>query len=494
MRVACLVVGFWILGGAALAQPPRPPLKWGMDSTGGAPYIFENNTKGFEVELAEYLAGELGRTSQPVNGDWAKLPDLLDRGDLDIVLNGYEYDEQFKGRATVPYYIYRLTLTVRAGDDRIRGWEDLRGRDGKPGMRVGALGGSAAARYLEKHFGDSIRVKYYEDVANTFALVANGQLDATVQDNPAAVFYTTEDKTLRLIEETKAEGFYVALTRAADLDLRERINAAIRKGMQDGSIERIYRKYNLWNEDQERLEFRSRKSWGEEPATEVQQQTATAPIQWPLAFRLLAYAAAMTVFLAVTSMPLATLIGMAVAVLRLYGPRLLNPALTVYVEVLRGTPLLLQLYVLGYLLPKIIPMFGLIPMEAVGIIALALNYSASQAEHFRGAFLNLPKGQYEAALCLGMPRWTAIRHVLAPQAFRAAVPSVTNDFVALFKDTAVCSVIAIMELTKQYNTLFNNHRDEIYPLAAITACLYLMMSYPLALAARRLEHKAGGHR
>jgi polar amino acid transport system substrate-binding protein len=64
---------------------------------------------------------------------------------------------------------------------------------------------------------------------------------------------------------------------------------------------------------------------------------------------------------------------------------------------------------------------------------------------------------------------------------------VTNDFVALFKDTAVCSVIAVMELTKQYNTLYNNHRDHILTLAAITALLYMLMSYPLAVAARRLE-------
>jgi len=490
MRFASIACFSWFLCGTVLAQPGKPLLRWGMDSTGGAPYIYDNNTKGFEVELAEYLAGELGRTSTPVNGDWNKLPELLERGDLDIVLNGYEYDEQFKGQATVPYYIYRLTLTVKADNAAIRSWEDLRGRDGKPGMRVGVLTGSAAARYLEKNFGDSIRVKYYEDVANTFALVANGQLDATVQDNPAATFYTTQDKSLKQLEETRAEGFYVALTRSNDLDLRERINAAIRKGMQNGTIEGVYRKYNLWNEDQERLDYRSRKSWGDDSATAVQKETATTPIDWPQAFNLLASAAGMTVCLAVVSMPLATFIGMIVAILRLYGPRLCGYILTMYVEVLRGTPLLLQLWVLSYLLPKFFPLFGQVPLEIIGIIGLALNYSASQAEHFRGAFLNLPRGQYEAALCLGMPRGTAIRHILAPQAFRAAVPSVTNDFVALFKDTAVCSV---MELTKQYNTLYNNHRDQILPLAAITACLYLMMSYPLALAARRLEHKTGGH-
>lgn len=493
MPKLALIVFFAIANhGIAFAQAEKPPLKWGMDSTGGAPYVFDNNTKGFEVELAAYLAKELGRESEPVNGEWNKLPELLGRGDLDLVLNGYEYSDQFKDQASIPYYLFRLTLVVNAKNNDIRSWEDLRGRDGKPGKRVGVLTGSAAARYLDKAFGDTIRVKVYEDVANTYDLVANGQLDATVQDNPAATYYVANDpeKRLRQVEDLKAEGFYVILTRPGDAEFREKINTALRKAIRDGTLENIYRKYDLWNEDQERLDFRSKKSWSETPANA--QHIATTPIDWKIALRLLLYAAGVTVFLAVAAMPLATLIGMIVAIARLYGPRVSGYVLTIYVEVLRGTPLLLQLWVLSYLLPRVFPAFGKLPLEFVGILGLALNYSASQAEHFRGAFLNLPRGQYEAALTLGLPRWKAIRYILAPQAFRAAVPSITNDFVALFKDTAVCSVIAVMELTKQYNTLYNNHRDHILSLAAITACLYLMMSYPLALAARRLEHKTSG--
>jgi polar amino acid transport system substrate-binding protein len=213
----------------------------------------------------------------------------------------------------------------------------------------------------------------------------------------------------------------------------------------------------------------------------------TSPINWAEALKLLGYGALMTVLLAVAAMPLATLLGWGVAAGRLYAPKPVGWALTAYVEVLRGTPLLLQLWVLFYLLPEWISGFAALPKEGVGILGLALNYSASEAEHFRGAFLNLPAGQREAAESLGLSRWAVFSRVLTPQAFRAALPSVTNDFIALFKDTAVCSVIAVMELTKQYNTLYNNHRDSILALAVVTAALYLLMSYPLALVARRLE-------
>jgi len=482
----CLLAA--VAASVAVAQE-KPPLKWGMDATGGAPYVFDNNTKGFEVELAAYLADQLGRASEPINGDWDRLPDLLKKGDLDIVLNGYEYSEQFQSQASIPYYIYRLTATVRV-DSAIQSWNDLKGK------KVGVLSGSAAARYLDilkTEFGGDLTVETYIDVANTFQLVAAGRIDATVQDNPAAIHYLAEDakkqKQLRRLPETRGQGFYVILTRADDRAFRERINDLLGKAIEDGTLEAIYRRYGIWNDDQERLNNWRKKRWADSTLTDEQQLTGTSPINWPEALKLLGYAALVTIFLAVAAMPLATLAGMAVAAGRLYGPRWLGGLLSVYVEILRGTPLLLQLYVLFYLLPDWFPAFARLPKELIGIIGLALNYSASEAEHFRGAFLNLPRGQMEAAESLGMPRWTVIRRILTPQAFRAALPSVTNDFVALFKDTAVCSVIAVMELTKQYNTLYNNHRDQILSLAAITAAMYLLMSYPLAVVARRLEGK-----
>jgi polar amino acid transport system substrate-binding protein len=209
-------------------------------------------------------------------------------------------------------------------------------------------------------------------------------------------------------------------------------------------------------------------------------------------------AAGMTVFLAVTSFPLAMLIGLLVALGRVYGPGWLRFPLGLYVEFLRGTPLLLQLYFVFYLLPQVIPILTLTPLQA-GILGLAINYSAYEAENYRAGLLAIPKGQMEAALALGMNPLTALRVVIVPQAVRIVIPPVTNDFIALFKDTSVCSVILITELTRKYNELYNFNRDYIVELAFITAGLYLLMSYPMSLLARWLErrtgtHAAGGHR
>ena len=205
---------------------------------------------------------------------------------------------------------------------------------------------------------------------------------------------------------------------------------------------------------------------------------------------LLLRSAGMTVKLSLVAMPLAVLIGLAVALGRLYGPRLLAGVLAGYVEAVRGTPLALQLYVIFFLLPEV----GL-SIEAfwAAILGLAVNYSAYEAEIYRAGLMAVPRGQMEAALALGMSRWLALRRIIVPQATRIVIPPVTNDFIALFKDTAVCSVITVVELSKEYSIHARN-TGAIIELGIVTALLYLAMSYPLSMLTRYLERRLATER
>jgi len=352
-----------------------------------------------------------------------------------------------------------------------------------------------------KKFGEKIDLKINPDVATVIGLVEQKRLDATVQDTPAAFYYIKHGKDLKLADEPRKPGFYIILTRPQDKELREQLNAAIKKGIKDGTLKAIYEKYGLWNADQERLLYWTEQKWPPpfEPEGEEEGETAeTSKVNWGQMFLELLKAAGMTVFLSITSFPIAMFIGLLVALGRVYGPVWLRFPLGLYVEFLRGTPLLLQLYFVFYLLPQLIPALTLSPLQA-GILGLAINYSAYEAENYRAGLLAIPRGKMEAALALGMNPFTALRVVIVPQAVRIVIPPVTNDFIALFKDTSVCSVILITELTRKYNELYNFNRDYIVQLAFITAGLYLIMSYPMALLARWLEtrmgtHAAGGHR
>jgi len=486
-----------------LAQDAEPKLlRWGADKTGGAPYLYDDadgKLIGFEVELADYLASEIGRKAEFVQGDWSKLPELLNAGDaIDVVMNGYEFDPRLEEEfpSTRPYHVYTLALVASAADDTINSWEDLAGAPGKPKKRVGVLTGSAAQRYLENVFGDTIELLANDDVANVYQLVERqDQLDATVQDSVSASYFVRESKgKLKIVGQPRAPGYYVILTRPKDQKLRDDLSAAIVKGLRTGKLREIYSKYGLWTPEQGKLFYWADEAWP--PVVFETTESATKDTNWPLIFEKLLRAAGTTVLLTVLSMPLAMIIGLMVAIARLYAPRVLRFLATLYVEIVRGTPLLLQLYVWFYLLPPLIERLTGIKMGDYldpihfAIIGLAINYSAYEAENYRAGMLAVPRGQLEAALALGMTQSQAIRRIIVPQAVRIVIPPVTNDFIALFKDTSVCSVILVTELTRQYNELYNGNRELIVELAFLTAALYLCMSYPLSLLASRLEHQS----
>jgi polar amino acid transport system substrate-binding protein len=282
--------------------------------------------------------------------------------------------------------------------------------------------------------------------------------------------------------------YYVIFVRPDDLALRDRLNDALRDGLQDGTLRRIYSRYGLWpNEEQELLDAGS-KLLGMQ-AGEAGDEDSSDGLTWRRFLGDLGEGAVLTVLLTLLAMPLAIVVGLLVALGRLYGPGWLAALLAGYVEVVRGTPVLFQLMVLFFFLPVATGIT--LPAFWAGVLGLAINYGAYEAENYRAGLLAIPRGQMEAALALGMSKGTALRRVIVPQALRLVVPPVTNDFISLFKDTSICSAIAVTELMARYRTLTVNFpKFAVYTLV-LTGCLYLLMSYPLSLLARRMEQKQG---
>ena len=157
-------------------------------------------------------------------------------------------------------------------------------------------------------------------------------------------------------------------------------------------------------------------------------------------------------------------------------------ALTGYVELMRGTPILLQLFVLYYGLAAAIRL----PAFVAALLGLALNYAAYESEIYRSALEAIPTGQLEAARTLGLSERQVLTLVRGPQAFRLALAPMTNDFVALLKDSSLVSVLTVLELTKQTQIFATNLGSWVIP-GTLCAALYLAMSLPLAALARRLE-------
>jgi polar amino acid transport system substrate-binding protein len=455
----------------------RGVLLWGADAEGGAPYVYPDPQKpeqltGFEHDLADAIAAKLGVKAQMVQNQWDQLVPALERRNFDIILNGLEItpDNQQHIAMSLPYFVYAQQIVTRKETDGLSELENLKG---KP---VGVLSGSVAERLLEKSGGTDLRI-YPGNVESLRDLKAK-RIEAVVMDLPIAIYYAKPDPALKFSGSSFAPGYYGIGVRKEDKALLAALNQAIKELADDHALERIYRKYNVWDDRQEGLK--------EYKAEVVSERKSISTIrEWPKYLPLLLVGAVKTVEISVLSMALAVVVGLVVVLVRLYGLPPLQWLAKAYVEVIRGTPLLIQLFLIYYGLPEI----GIrLNAFCAAILGLGLNYAASEAENYRAGIQAIPHGQTEAAMALGMSRWQSLHHVVLPQALRLVIPPVTNDFIAMFKDSSIVSVITMVELTKVYGMLAMSTYDYI-GLGLMTAAIYFALSYPASLFANWLERK-----
>ncbi len=474
-----------IIGGFRRAQAAdhleqirnRGVLLWGADAEGGAPYVYPDPQKpeqltGFEYELADALAAKLGVKARMVQNQWDQLIPALDRGNFDIILNGLEITPENQQHIAMshPYFVYTQQIVTRKDTAGLAKLEDLKG---KP---VGVLSSSVAQRLVEKMGGADLKI--YPGNVESFRDLKARRIEAVVLDLPIALFYAKPDEELKLSGAPFAPGYYGIGLKKEDVTLAAALNQAIGELAADHTLERIYQKYGVWDDRQASL-----KDFHTETAAQV--KSVSTIRQWSKYLPLLLRGAAVTVELSVIAMAVAVLVGLVVVLLRVYGIAPLQWFAKGYVEVIRGTPLLIQLYLIYYGLPQI----G-VRLNAffAGVLGLGLNYAASEAENYRAGIQAVPYGQTEAAQALGMSRWQTFQHIILPQAFRIAIPPMTNDFIAMFKDSSIVSVITMVELTKVYGMLAMSTYDYI-GLGLMTAGIYFALSYPASLFANWLEQR-----
>jgi polar amino acid transport system substrate-binding protein len=377
---------------------------------------------------------------------------------------------------SAPYFEFREVLAVRFADSaRYRTLSDLAGR------RVATLGGTGAYQMLldlQPHAGP-IPISYDDDVHPYADLVA-GRVDAVLLDNIIAERSLRRSGGFYIQPVPVATGHYVVVLAARDTALRDSVNAILRARMRDGSLEKSFRAWHVWDSTQA-LYFASvlSDSTGAHAAG-VAARERSVRAYLPALLR----AAAITLLLSCLAMALAVMVGIAVAAGRVYGSALVRAPLAVYVELIRGTPVLLQLFVLYYGLASIVRL----PAFAAAVLGLGLNYAAYESEIYRAALQAIPRSQLEAARTLGLSEAQILRLVRAPQALRLALAPMTNDFVALLKDSSLVSVITVVELTKQTAIYATNIGSWVVP-GMLCAVIYLAMSLPLSRLARRLERK-----
>jgi polar amino acid transport system substrate-binding protein len=453
-------------------------LRWGADMQGGEPYVSQRadgSLVGFEVDIARAIATRLGVREELVQNDWSTLVASLERGTFEIVLNGFEITDERVGRVLFsrPYYVFAERLTVRKGETRFGATlPALRGR------RVGTLAASLAYDTLASAGADVI---LYEGQEEPYTDLAAGRTDAVLLDDIIAQRYATRHAELLTAGDLR-EGVYAIAARRGDNALMSAINEALGDMIATGELRAILQRAGIDDARERKLETYGHPSGGSVSIGESS-VASTQRFGWHHVW-LFIQGAGVTLVVSTLAMAIALPLGLLLALGRTHGGKWPSRIATTYVELYRGTPVLLQLYVLYYGLAPIVRFSAL----TAAIVGLGMNYAAYEAETHRAGILAVPRGQMEAARALGMSVPLALRRIVVPQAFRHALPNVTSDFIALLKDSSLVSVITVVELTKRMTITSVDVRGWLLP-GALCAALYFAMSFPLARIARRLESR-----
>ena len=206
---------------------------------------------------------------------------------------------------------------------------------------------------------------------------------------------------------------------------------------------------------------------------------------WPLLHAGLVF----TIPLTIMSFSLGLVLAFVVALIRLFGPKPLVALVRFYVWLIRGTPLLVQLFVIFYGLPSVGIVLDPLPAALIGF---TLNVGAYNSEVIRGAIESISKGQWEAAYSLSMTRWQAVRRTVLPQATRVAVPPLANSVISLVKDTSLAAVLTVPEIFQAAQRIAAVTYEPLI-LYLEAAFIYLIISTVLSWAQQRMEKRFSQH-
>lgn len=485
-----LLWSMWMVVAVSLpAAGAEKVLRWAADPDSNAPYAFydaENKLTGFEYEIINALAAEMGREPQFVQNNWDGLIAGLGRGEYDIVICGIEITPEKAGEILFsnPYYVTFEQFVDRKGTPPIDSLDQLKGKE------IGTLTQTAAMHMLEATPG--VIVRPYDEEVNAYSDVANGRIFGVLLDYPIAKYYAAPNPNLQFSGPPFGQILYGMAMAKHNTGLQKEVNAALQRLIDKGTMRNILSRWGLWTPT-------VAGAFGQPEAPSVPDtsykafvaSTAASASLWTRLqryaanWKLLLDATILTLSVSIVGMAIAIALGFLLAIMRVFGPWPLRWFATLWIEVIRGTPLLIQLFIIFYGLPNI--GIKLAPFVA-GVVGLGLNYAAYEAENYRAGLLAIPRGQMEAARALGMTRIQGLWHVVIPQSFRLVLPPVTNDFISLLKDSSLVSMVTLVDLTGAYNRIATQTFD-YFGTGLLIAAMYLLIGLPFVRLARFTEER-----
>lgn len=438
----------------------------GLDDT-FAPMGFRDDNGelvGFDIDLSQAVAEELGVTFEYQPIDWSVKEQELNSGNIDMIWNGYGVtpDREKLVLMSDVYIEDTQIIVTKDGTKPIEQLEDLIGK------KVTTQSSSTALQIMDaqwpKEVLDGIEdLVLYPNYNNSFQDLDAGRVDAVVVGGVYGNYVVNlrgEEKYNVFLDESAIEPMAIGM-RKTDTAFAQEINGALNDLKENGTYEEIYKKW-----------------FGSAGLTTSEQSIFQNMI--PGLVDGLKLTLGLFAIVLIVSIPL----GLILAIPRSFGPTWIKALIEVYVFIMRSTPLLLQLMIVFFGLPYLGIRFGRFP---AAILTFIINYTAYYIEIFRGGFTAISPGQYESLKVLGIGKLRGFRRIIVPQVLNTVLPSVGNEVVALVKDTSLVYIIGLGEILRVASISANTFAS-LTPFL-IVGVLYMVIVAVVTLALRQIEKK-----
>jgi cystine transport system substrate-binding protein len=430
-----------------------------------------NQLTGYDVEVINAVAAKMGVKVEFVEAPFDSIFASLMSDRFDLVANQVTKNPQREAAYALskPYTVSDGVIVTRTDDNSVTKLSDLKGK---------TTAQSSTSNWAQVAKDAGAKVQAVEGFTQAITLVKQRRVDATVTDNLAVAEYTktTRDTSVKIAAKTGDTSEQVFAMRPDDTALRDAVNTALDQVRSDGQLAAISQKY-----------FDSDVSKGDAGAEAPAEAQAPVQSTWELirdsAGPMALAAIKATIPLTAISFVIGLVIALVIALMRLSSIRVLSSLARFYVSLIRGTPLLVQLFLIFYGLPALGLTFN---SFTAAIIAFSLNVGGYAAEIIRAAILSVPRGQWEAAQTIGMGYSTTLRRIVLPQAARTAVPPLSNTLISLVKDTSLASVVLVTELLRVAQVAAAP-TFKFFALYGVAALYYWVICLVLSFAQSRVE-------
>ena len=496
MIVFSLIAGmFAFLIPSAQAEAEGRTFTVGFDAE-FPPYGYKDNSGeyvGFDLDLAQEVCTRNGWTLKKQPIVWDTKDSELNSGSIDCIWNGFTINGREDKYTWSTAYVDNSQVVIVRSDSDIKKLDDLKGKTvlvQADSSALAAFQGDDATEENKALAASFKQLRQAGDYNSSFLELESGMADAVCLDFGVANYQLrSRGDTFRVLEEKVSTEKYGIGFKLGNTELRDQVQKTLLEMKADGKFDEIAKKWGLENSvclsaDDKYIDSEEQK---------VLPGQSSNDVDWGSMFRQLGEGMGKTLLIFALTLILAMPLGLLVSFVRMSRFRLLQWIARIYISIMRGTPLMLQLLVVGFA-PYYV--FGIRQDEnyrfVAVIIGFALNYAAYFAEIYRAGIQSIPKGQREAAAILGYSGGQTFRKIIFPQMIKNVLPPVTNEVITLVKDTSLASVLTYIEMftiAKQLSASYTN----LIPLF-VAGVFYYVFNFLVAFVMGIIEKKLSYYR